>query len=130
SHHRPTGPWDARWRSDAPVSSWLALRHSRPDRDHRRHLGFADEAALHMGLPTHLPVGRPGPEDVEHEPYPVAWHDWPPELGLVDPHQIDHFRSVLVCGLDGEDPAHLGHRLDDQNPGHDGPPGEMALEER
>ena len=92
-------------------------------------LGFGDHLVADVGRGLRPRERRAPPAERDFEPQPVAGHDLPAELGVVDAAQVDARVRRRVVALQQQDRRHLRQRLEHQHAGHQRRAGKMSLEE-
>src|SRR5690606_12696860 len=100
-------------------------------RDHRADLCLRHDMTIDSRLTVEPPYASPAAELADMIVELIARHYRPAELRLVDPHEIDDLRIVILAeARDAKRAGRLCQSLDDQHAGHDRKLRKVPLEER
>src|SRR4029079_3540390 len=98
--------------------------------DHRAHFGFGHYFPLHLGHTLHLAHHATHLQQLQLESHLIARVHRTTPFDVVERGEIHDLLLRIGHGAHQEHPAHLRHRLDDQDTRHDRMSGEMPLKER
>src|SRR6185436_4652521 len=97
---------------------------------HRGHVGFGHDLAVDFADTAHLANHAANLDDLELEPDLISRLYRASELHVVERHEVDDLALRVPDRSHQQHAAHLRHRFDDENAGHDWMPRKMSLEER